>query len=79
MDIKCKPGREIPELSKKSIKSKTSRKEIPFSKRGRHLYFFKADLINWLKTGKYKTNDEIEMEAQEQILKRKHPLAHNTY
>ncbi|WP_158860352.1 helix-turn-helix domain-containing protein [Lunatibacter salilacus] len=68
--LNVKQAAELLNLSIYSIYAKTSRKEIPFSKRGRHLYFFKADLINWLKTGKYKTNDEIEMEALEHLFKK---------
>lgn len=72
--LNVKQAAELLNLSIYSIYAKTSRKEIPFSKRGRHLYFFKADLINWLKKGKYKTNEEIEMEAEEYVLKKQHPF-----
>jgi excisionase family DNA binding protein len=68
--LNVKQAAELLNLSIYSIYAKTSRKEIPFSKRGRHLYFFKTDLINWLKKGKYKTNDEIEKEVEQYLLKK---------
>ncbi|MEX2592483.1 MAG: helix-turn-helix domain-containing protein [Anditalea sp.] len=77
--LNVKQAAELLNLSIYSIYAKTSRKDIPFSKRGRHLYFFKADLINWLKKGKYKTNDEIEMEAQEYLLKGQHKFPKKSF
>ena len=68
--LNVKQAAELLNLSIYSIYAKTSRKEIPFSKRGRHLYFFKTDLINWLKKGKYETNDEIEREVEQYLLKK---------
>ena len=39
------------------------RREIPYHKRGNRLRFFKSEIIDWIKTGKQKTNAEIEAEA----------------
>ena len=68
--LNVKQAAELLNLSIYSIYAKTSRKEIPFSKRGRHLYFFKTDLKKRMKKGKYKTNDEIEREVEQYLLKK---------
>lgn len=39
-------------LSKSAIYSKTSKRLIPFVKRGKQLYFIKSDLLDWLNKGK---------------------------
>ena len=38
-------------LTRPTIYSKVCRREIPFSKRGGKLYFFRDDLIEWIKEG----------------------------
>jgi excisionase family DNA binding protein len=48
----------------------TQRNEIPFSKRGKRLYFSKQEIINWIKEGRRKTVKEI-AENPEQFLKTK--------
>ena len=40
-----------------------SKGEVPSCKRGKRLYFSKADLVNWVKEGRRKTVSEIESEA----------------
>jgi len=54
---------EFLNLSKPTIYSKVSRGELPYSKRGKRLYFFKSELLAYLKQGHQKTNSEIEAEA----------------
>lgn len=39
------------------------RREIPYHKRGNRLRFFKAEIINWIKTGRVKTVSEIEADT----------------
>ena len=47
------------------------RKEIPYHKRGIRLRFFKAEIINWIKIGRVKTNAEIEADAEEYLSNKK--------
>jgi excisionase family DNA binding protein len=47
-----------------------SKREIPSCKRGKRLYFSKADLLNWIKQGRNKTLAEIEAEAGTHIQKK---------
>jgi excisionase family DNA binding protein len=59
-------------LKRSSLYGLVCQKKIPYAKKGKLLYFFKQDLIKWLHSGKQKTNDEIEREAERYVqLKRK--------
>lgn len=41
----------------------TSRNEIPFSKNGKRLLFFRSDILEWLKSFQNKSVSDIENEA----------------
>lgn len=69
--LTVKQAAEYLNLSIYSIYAKTSQKSIPHAKRGRHLYFFKDDLRNWLASAKSKTREEINQEAEDYLLKNK--------
>lgn len=58
-------------LAVPTIRSKASRKELPFMKRGKLLYFSQKELTDYLKKGKVKSNDEIEAEADNYLSKKK--------
>jgi len=47
------------------------RAEIPVFKKAKRLYFSKKDLLDWIKQGRKKTSDELEMEANKYLLKKK--------
>ena len=49
--------------SKPTIYSYVSRNEIPHSKSGGRLYFFKSEIIEWIKQSKVKTIQELEAEV----------------
>ena len=55
---------ELLNLAKPTIYTLTHKSEIPFIKKGKKLYFKRADLIEWLNTGRRRTKFEIEREAQ---------------
>lgn len=48
---------------KSTIYQLTSTRQIPFSKMGKQLLFFKKDLLKWIEEGKKKTQKEIEAEG----------------
>lgn len=48
---------------KSTIYQLTSTRQIPFSKMGKQLLFFKKDLLKWIEDGKKKTKKEIEAEG----------------
>ena len=56
-------------LSKSAIYSKTSKRLIPFVKRGKQLYFIKADLLDWLNKGKNDTQENSIGTSIEQFLR----------
>ena len=55
---------KLVKLSISTIYSKVSRKEIPAFKIGKRLYFSKAEIIAWIKSGKIKTIAEIRNEIK---------------
>ena len=54
-------------LSTPTIYSKVARREIPFMKRGKRLYFARKDLEIYLQGGRVKTVREIEDEADQSL------------
>jgi len=52
-------------LSKPTLYGYVQRKEIPYHKKGNRLYFFKSEIIDWIKTGKQKTLKELEADTNE--------------
>ena len=51
-------------LTVPTIYSKVSKNELPFMKRGKRLYFSNIELMEYLKEGRKKSNEEIEREAE---------------
>jgi excisionase family DNA binding protein len=58
-------------LSVATLYSLVSRAAIPVSKRGKRLYFSKAELLEWVKAGRKKTTTEIAAEAAQYLTKNK--------
>lgn len=56
-------------LSVPTIYSKVSRRELPFMKRGKRLYFARKDLEAYLQGGRVKTVSEIEADADQYLTK----------
>ena len=50
-------------LSKPTLYGKVQRNEIPHHKQGNRLYFFKSEIVNWIRTGKVKTLKELDADA----------------
>jgi len=48
-----------------------SRGEVPYHKNGKNLIFLKSEIDKWLKTGRRKSNAEIEAEAESYLLNSK--------
>ena len=51
-------------LAVPTIYGLVSRSAIPVSKKGKRLYFSKAELTDWIKEGRKKTTSELHAEAQ---------------
>ena len=54
-------------LKASTIYSKINRGELPYSKVGKRLYFSKAELTTYIKSGKVLSNDDIEQQANAYI------------
>lgn len=54
---------EILKLSVPTIYGLVSRTEIPHAKKGKRLYFSKQELLDWVQSGRKKTNAEIAADA----------------
>ena len=65
---------ELTGLAKPTIYSLVSTRKIPHSKRGKKLYFSRRELLEWLTTGRRKTQDEIAEEAANFEIKRKEAI-----
>jgi predicted DNA-binding transcriptional regulator AlpA len=46
-------------MATQTIYGMTSTRQIPFIKKGKRVFFNKAEIIAWLNEGKMKTRDEI--------------------
>lgn len=58
-------------IPKNTLYALTSRREIPFCKKGKHLFFFKDELIAWLQSGRQQTLAEIKAGVEKSIGLRK--------
>ena len=65
---------EFLRLTVPTIYSKVSKGELPVMKRGKRLYFSRTELLEYLKGGRKKSNDEIEREAEACLLNKKKGL-----
>ena len=52
------------DLAVPTVYSKVSRKEIPFNKQGKRLYFYKSELEEWIKKGRKQTLIELRESIQ---------------
>ncbi|WP_276133053.1 helix-turn-helix domain-containing protein [Polluticoccus soli] len=62
---------ELLSLSVPTIYGLVSRKDIPYSKKGKRLYFSRLDLLDWIKSGRHKTNTEIASDADQYVSTRR--------
>lgn len=51
-------------LSVATIYTKVCKNEIPVNKQGKRLYFYKVELLDWIKSGRIKTIAEIQQEVE---------------
>jgi excisionase family DNA binding protein len=58
-------------LSKPTMYGLVSKGEIPHAKKGKRLYFLEAELMNWIKEGRKKTNAELAHEAERIVANKK--------
>lgn len=56
---------ELVNLSKHTLYSIVNKREIPYYKRGKRLYFKKPDLQDWIGSQKVRSKEEIKKELEE--------------
>lgn len=61
-------------LAVPTIYSKVSKGELPVMKRGKRLYFSRIELTEYVKTGRKKSNADIEAEAEAYLSSKKKGL-----
>lgn len=61
---------EYIKLTPPTIYGLVSKNTIPYSKKGKRLYFSKLQLMEWIQQGRRKTIDEVNAEANTYIKKR---------
>jgi len=59
---------EFLSLAVPTVYSLVQRREIPFSRRGKRLYFSKSELIEWVQAGRIKTTKELVTEAESELV-----------
>jgi len=61
-------------LTVPTMYSKVSKGELPVMKRSKRLYFSRTELLDYIKTGRKKSNAEMEQEAKAYLLNNKKGL-----
>lgn len=56
---------ELVNLSKHTIYSMVNKREIPYYKRGKRLYFKKPELQDWIGSQKVRSREELQREIEE--------------
>ncbi|KAA9350036.1 helix-turn-helix domain-containing protein [Larkinella humicola] len=54
-------------LTSQTIYGLVYERKIPFSKQGKRLYFIRQDLLDWVKSGRQKTANELDEQARQII------------
>lgn len=54
---------ELTGLTVPTLYGYCQRNEIPYSKKGNRLYFFKSEILDWIRTGRQKTIKELQEDA----------------
>ncbi|WP_130855555.1 helix-turn-helix domain-containing protein [Olivibacter jilunii] len=58
-------------IAVRTVYDKVYKKQLPFYKKGKHLYFYKEELDAYIASGKPKGYEEYQNEAMEHMKKRK--------
>jgi len=69
--LNIKEAAQLINLSVPTIYGLVASSKIPVCKKAKKLYFSKRELMDWIKSGRKKTNEEIDREAQRHLAKKK--------
>jgi len=67
---------EVTGLAVPTLRGYCQRNEIPYYKKANRLYFFKSEILDWIRTGKQKTIKEIQEDANLYLLNNKKGLSY---
>jgi excisionase family DNA binding protein len=62
--LNIKEASKLLNLSVSTISSKVCKREIPFNKQGKNIYFYRSKLMKWIKSGRVKTYLEIQNDIE---------------
>jgi len=65
--INIRKAAEITGLSVPTLYTKISRRTIPAHRQAGRIYFFKSELLDWIRSGRRKTVHEIEADAMHSL------------
>jgi len=68
--LNLKGAAEFLGLAPQTVYGLISRKLIPYMKRQKRVYFSKAELIQWLESGRRLTREEIAISSRPQLIKK---------
>lgn len=57
------------DLAKPTLYGLVHQNKIPYHKKSKRLYFLKSEILDWIKSGKRITKSEIELKADEYLMK----------
>ena len=75
--ISIKGVSELTGLTVPTLYGYCQRNEIPYCKKGNRLYFFKSNIVEWIKNGKRKTLKELQEEADSYLSNKKKGLSND--
>jgi hypothetical protein len=68
--LTAKDAAKLLDLTVHTIHNKANKGELPYMRRSKRIYFLRDELIEHLKAGRKRSNDEIEREAESYLNKR---------
>jgi len=72
--LTIKEASQLLSLTVPTVYGLVQRREIPVCKKGKRLYFSRAEVIEWIKTGRKKTNEQVDQATEGYLLKRRRSI-----
>jgi len=65
--LTIKEASQLLSLTVPTVYGLVQRREIPVCKKGKRLYFSRAEVVDWIKTGRKRTSAEVDKETERLI------------
>lgn len=72
--LTIKETSQLLSLTVPTVYGLVQRREIPVCKKGKRLYFSRTEVIDWIKTGRKKTNAQVDQATEGYLLKRRRSI-----